>query len=186
MMQSVINAAGYSITNISSTSGSITSIPEDVKAVFLWNPLVPYTTAEINAFKQFASEGGRVIFIGEWDGYYGSGIALENQFLLDMGAVMTNIGMAVDCGYNDLPAASLRPHQITTGMTGVRIGCASVIVPGPDTYPFLYDRTNTRVLAGVAKIDTTPLPLGLEGQIVSLPQPNTGDEGINPNSSTGY
>jgi hypothetical protein len=184
-MRSVINAAGYSITDIYSTSGSIASIPADVKVVFLWNPLVPYTTAEINVFKQFADEGGRVVFVGEWDEYYGSGIALENQFLLDMGAVMTNTGGAVDCGYTDLPAASLRPHQITTGMDGVRIACASVIVPGPEDYPFLYDSTNTLVLAGVAKIDTTPLPLVLERQIESLPQPNAGHEGLNPNSSTG-
>ncbi len=181
-MRSTINTAGYSIDNISSTSGSITSIPAAVKVVFLWNPMVPYTTAEINVFKQFAGEGGRLVFVGEWDGYYGSGIALENQFLLDMGAVMTNIGNAVDCGYNDLPAASLRPHQITTGMTGVRIACASVIVPGPQDYPLFYDSTNTMVLAAVAKIDTTPLPLTLEVQTESLPQTN---EGLFANASTG-
>ena len=157
-MRMTITGLGYTIIEIGSTSGSITTIPPDVKVIFLWNPLVPYTTDEINVFKQFADDGGRVVFIGEWDAYYGSGIALENQFLLDMGAVMTNIGNALDCGYNNLPAASLRPHQITTGMDGVRIACASIIVPGPDDYPLFYDSTNTSVLAGVAKIDVTPLP----------------------------
>ena len=58
--------------------------------------------------------------------------------------------------FDDLPASALRPHQVTTGMNGVRIACASVIVPGPQDYPLYYDTTNTRVLAGVATIDTTP------------------------------
>ena len=126
--------------------------------IFLWNPLVQYTAAEVNAFKQFAEEGGRVVFVGEHSGYYSDGIPIENQFLLDMGAVMTNIGQAVDCGYNVLPSASLRPHQITEGMTDVTIACSSVIVPGEQDYPLYYDSTNTQVLSGVAKIDTTPLP----------------------------
>jgi hypothetical protein len=75
-----------------------------------------------------------------------------------MGAQMTNTGGALDCGSVALPAASLRPHQVTTGMTGLTIACASQVVPGPNDYPFLYDQTNTVVLGAVAKIDFTPLP----------------------------
>jgi hypothetical protein len=155
-MYGVINGQGLTVQDISSTSGSLTSFAADVKMIFLWNPMVAYTLDEINAFKSFADEGGRVVFVGEWDGYYGAGIGIENDFLLNLGAVMTNIGQAVDCGYNDLPASSLRPHQITTGMNGVRIACASVIVPGPSDYPLYYDSSNTLVLAGVATIDVTP------------------------------
>ena len=158
-LRSTIVNAGFTLTDVSSSSGSIATIPASVKVVFLWTPMVPYTSAEINVLKQFAAEGGRIVFIGEWDGFYGAGIALENEFLADMGAVMTNIGQAVDCGYNDLPAASIREHQITTGMTGVRVACASVIVPGPNDFALFYDLSNTRVLAGVATIDITPLPL---------------------------
>lgn len=158
-MRSTITGAGFTIENISSTSGSITSIPAEVKVIFLWNPLVPFTLQEVNAFKEFAKEGGRVVFIGEWDRYYGSGIELENDFLLDMGAVMTNIGMAVDPGYTLLPETSLRPHQITQGLTNLTIAYASVIVPGPQDYPLFYDTTNTFCLAGVAQVDTTPIPL---------------------------
>ena len=156
-MRTEITNSGLSITDISSASGNIqTFITADVKAIFLWNPTVAFTVDEINALKDFAAEGGRIVFIGEWDGYYGpTGLAVENAFLADMGAVMTNIGLAVDCGYNTLPGASLRPHQVTTGMTEVTIACASVIVPGPGDYPLFYDSTNTQVLAGVATIDTT-------------------------------
>ncbi len=104
-------------------------------------------------------------------GYYDA-ITLENDFLGKMGAVMTNTGQAVDCGYNTLPQASLRPHQITQGMTNVTIACSSVLVPGPNDYPLYYDSTNSKVLSAVATIDTTPLPLNYTGpqRVVVAPQ----------------
>jgi hypothetical protein len=181
MTYSVIQAQGLTITNISSTSGSLTSVDSNVKVVFLWNPEVAYTLDEVNAFRQFASEGGRIVFLGEWGQYYGAtGINVENAFLVDMGALMTNTGAAVDCGYTDLPAASLRPHEVTSGMTGVRVACASVITPGPHDYPLYYDSTNTQLLAGVAAIATAPLT-ALPDPTPVTPQATT----FNPNSSTG-
>ena len=99
------------------------------------------------------------MYAGVGDGFRGArGIAVENQVLSGMGAQMQNSGDAGDCGSVDLPGTSLRAHQITTGMTGVRVGCASVIVPGPNDFALFFDSTNTKVLAGVAKIDVTPLP----------------------------
>jgi hypothetical protein len=155
-MTGVISGLGYTVQNIVSGAGGLTSFAPEVKVIFLWNPRQPYTVDEINAFKAFASEGGRVVFIGEHADYY-TAIAVENAFLLNLGAVMTNIGSALDCGYNTLPASSLRAHQVTTGMTNVTIACASVIVPGPGDFPLYYDSTNTHLLAGVAKIDTMPI-----------------------------
>ena len=193
IMRSTITGAGFTLDDVPSSSGSITSVPADVKVIFLWTPMVAFTPAEINVLKQFAAEGGRVVFIGEWDGFYGTGIALENDFLGKMGALMTNIGEAVDCGYTDLPEASLRPHQVTTGMTGVRVACASVIVPGPQDYALFYDKSNTKVLAGVATIDLTPLPLLSRYPAVTAPTfirsasgaaPDAGSP-LNPASTTG-
>ena len=144
-----------------------------MKVIFLWNPLVAYTVPEINAFKQFAADGGRLVFVGEWDGYYGAGIALENAFLLNMGAVMTNIGQAIDCGYNTLPAASLRPHEVTTGMTGVTIACASVIVPGPTDFPLYYDLSNTKLSRWRRddRPDADPSRHGRQGDFPRQPRP---------------
>jgi hypothetical protein len=161
-MRTVIRQAGYSVVEVHSSSGSMTAIPANVKVIFLWLPTVGFTTAEINALKRFAAEGGRVVFVGEHQGACAAGIAVENGFLRSMGAVMTNVGQAVDCvdssgNYVDLPASSLRAHQITRGMSGVRVACASVIVPGPNDYPLFYDASNTRVLAGVARIDIRPV-----------------------------
>ena len=42
----------------------------------------------------------------------------------------------------------------------MRVACSSVIQPGPNDFGFLFDSSNTKVLAGVAKIDVTPLPGG--------------------------
>ena len=70
---------------------------------------------------------------------------------------MVSVADAVDCEYTDLPGASLRSHQITTGMSAIRIACSSSILPGPDDFAFLFDSSNTKVLAGAAKIDIVPL-----------------------------
>jgi hypothetical protein len=153
-----IQNSGYSLTFINSTNTPLTNIDPDVKILFLWLPKVQFSVAEINAMKDFANEGGRIIFIGEWDGFYTNvGLAVENQFLVNMGAVMRNVGNAVDCGYNTLPFASLRPHPITRDMTDITIACASVIQLGPNDFALFYNSTNSLVLGGVAQIDTNPI-----------------------------
>lgn len=183
--RSVIQGEGFTIEELNSTQGSITALPLEVKVIFLWNPRETFTNGEINVLKQFADEGGRVVFIGEWQGYYDA-ITLENDFLGKMGAVMTNTGQAVDCGYNTLPQASLRPHQITQGMTNVAMACSSVLVPGPNDYPLYYDSTNSKVLSAVATIDPTPLPLNhVAPQRVQV-APQGLAPLLNPRSSTGY
>jgi hypothetical protein len=165
----IIGQAGFTITEVSSTSGSITIIPPTVKAVFLWLPKVAFTLGEVNVLRQFAAEGGRIVFIGEGLGtfqgaYDTTAINTENQFLRDMGAQMTNTGGAIDCIQNQgdpypvLPQSSLRSHQITQGLTGLTIACASVIVPGPGDFPLFYDLTNTQLLAGVATVGAQPAP----------------------------
>jgi len=185
IMRSVIQAQGFSIEELNSTQGSITAIAPEVKVIFLWNPRETFTNAEVNVLKGFAAEGGRVVFIGEWQGYYDA-ITLENDFLGKMGAVMTNTGQAVDCGYNTLPSTSLRPHQITQGMIDVTIACSSVLVPGPNDYPLYYDSTNTKVLSAVATIDVTPLPLGLVQPTQLQVSPQSIYPLLNPGSSTGH
>ncbi len=154
--ESEMVAEGLTVQRLS--SATIGTQPAAVKVLILCLPTIPYTRGEINAMKSFSAQGGRIIFVGEHSQFYGAGIPIENQFLIDMGAVMRNIGDFVDCGYNTLPASSLRSQQIMTGLTDLTIACASVITLGPNDFALFYDRTNTRVLAGVAKVDVTPLP----------------------------
>lgn len=157
--QSAITAAGYSPVLKNTAVGDLATIPANVKVLALFMPVTPYAKAEINAMKQFAADGGRIVFIGEWDGFYGAaGIANENDFLLKMGAVMKNVGNAVDCGQQTIPATSLRAAQVTTGLNSLQMACSSVIQPGPQDYIFMFDTTNKIALAGVARIDITPLP----------------------------
>jgi len=184
-MRSVIVNEGFTISNISSTSGSITNIPSNVKVIFLVMPTVSYTVEEINTLKAFAGQGGRIIFVGEHDQYY-LNIDVENQFLLDMGAVLHNTGGALDCSYTTIPAASNRVHPIMEGIDELTIACASVIAPGPDDFALFYDTTNTYVLAGVAKIDTTPLSEMNMMYISNRRIPAPREDISNPSSSTGY
>lgn len=137
-----------------------------------------------HVLKQFASEGVRLVFIGEWQGYYDA-ITLENDFLGKMEAVMTNTGQAVDCGYNTLPQASLRPHQITQGMTDVTIACSSVLVPGPNDYPFYYVHQHQGALGG-GHHRRDPLPLGLVQPTQLQVNPQSIYPLLNPGSSTGH
>lgn len=162
-MRSVIQGEGFTISDISSTNGSLTSIPDDVKVIMLVMPNLHYTTEEINTLKEFAAEGGRIIFMGEHELYYGGGIAIENQFLVNMGAILRNTGGYVDClefsGQPPIviPSESIRSHPIMQGIDGLSIACASIIEPGEGDFALFYDTTNTHVLGGVAKIDTTPI-----------------------------
>ncbi len=152
---------GYQMTTVSDPSLPI-PIPSNVKLLILSLPQIPYTIPEINAMKQFSAEGGRILFIGEYEGYYPTAAinGVENVFFQDMGAVMRNTGSSYDCGYNTVPLSNLRPHQVTQGLTNLTMGCASAVVLGPNDYPLYVSLDQQHVLAAVAKVDVTPLPVG--------------------------
>jgi hypothetical protein len=160
-LSSTLAAVGFSFTQLNDGTATIQTIPSNIKVILLWTPTTPYSNTEINVLKAFAGEGGRIVFVGEHQGFYGTtGIAVENAFFASMGAQMTNTGGQFECtAAIALPATSLRTHQVTTGMTGLTISCASQVVPGPNDYAFLYDSQNTVVLGAVAKIDLTPIPI---------------------------
>jgi hypothetical protein len=161
---SVIQATGKSIVKLD-TYTPITSIPANVKVLITWMPLIAYRVEEINTFKRFAAEGGRIVFIGEHILYYGqAGIDLQNAFLAAIGSQMVNVGDTLDCrtaiGDPDLyfvtPAASLRSNPLLQGVRSLRYVCASQVILGPNDAPLFFDVANTHLLAGVGKIDVTP------------------------------
>ncbi len=159
---STMSGQGYSVTYADDETAPLTTLGSDVKVVILVLPTQAYSDAEINALKAFASEGGRIQFVGEFQSFYGdAGIAVENEFLTKMGAQMQNTGGQVDCvttdGYPVIPESSLRAHQVTTGLAQLTVACASVVQPGPDDYPLVYDTSGEFVLSAVAKVDLTPL-----------------------------
>lgn len=184
---------GYTVDDVDDASASLTSIAANVKVIILALPMTSYSTAEINALKNFAGEGGRIVFVGEWDGFYGVGITVENDFLTNMGAVMRNTGGAVDCfddppaGYKVLPSSSLRSHQVTTGLAQLTIVCASVVQPGPNDYALFYDRSGLLVLGAVAKVDLTPLSLvaGALSRMSGIVAPRSAQPAARSNDASG-
>ncbi len=189
-MATIIRDAGFTIVEIFSDAGTLVDIPPEVKVIILWNPRIAYTSEEITELKRFSADGGRIIFVGEHiDFYLQSGIDVENQFLAEMGAQMENTGGAVDCGYNVLPATSLRSeHQIMTGLSQLTIACASVIEPGPQDFALFFDLSNTFLLGGVATVDIStpgPSPARAGVRASGTPRAAPPNEATDPTSPTG-
>ena len=70
---------------------------------------------------------------------------------------MTNAGGNFACSSADLGSSSLGTYQITTGMTGLYVGCSSALTPGANDVVLAYDALKQHVLAAVTRVDTTPL-----------------------------
>lgn len=160
-MRNVIAGQGMTVDTLGATA-SLTNIPIQVKTIFMWTPMVPYDTTEINSLKTFAGQGGRIIFLGERLPYYTSqGIdSVENRFFREMGAALVNIGAdAAFASQYEVPIPASGRHQIMTGVDSVAFSAASIIVPGPNDFILVRDTTAAAsVLGAVAKIDLTPLP----------------------------
>lgn len=154
---SAMTGQGYTVSTISTSAGSLTSIPSDVKLIIFFLPTQAFTPVEINTIKQFAKDGGRVVFVGENPPTYGRYFPIENAFLSNLGSAMTNAGGNFACSTADLSSSSLRAYQVTTGMTGLYVGCSSALTPGANDVALAYDASNEQVLAAVTRVDTTPL-----------------------------
>lgn len=145
-------------------SGGLANLPASIRVVILCLPTVAYSEAEISGLRQFAAEGGRIIYVGEYGRrsstqppYGGDGVInRENEFLAAMNTGARNIGQGVDCGYALLPAVSIRAHPLTLDVGSLTIACSSVLTLGATDQPLFYDTSNSLILAGVVKIDGAP------------------------------
>jgi hypothetical protein len=146
----VLTDLGYTLMD---ETGSLASIPADVKVIFLWMPMTVIPTNEVNALKQFAAEGGRLVVVGENGGYYNVGIETENKLLADLGSELENQG---DCAWG--PGVLESDHQLVSGMTTITIACASTMTPGPNDYVVVRAPGSGAVIVAVTRIDLTPLP----------------------------
>ena len=176
-MSSLINSLGYS-TTLTALHSDLYNIASDVKLVILQVPRGSFGVSEINGLKTFASQGGRILFIGENGGYYSYGLALEDAFLASMGALMTNTGAC------DAPGVIVNsvPHQLTTGIAasgagGFYMNCVSHMNLGPNDFALM--NYGGVVVAAIAKIDYTPITLSsrmqpVPGGITPLRVPGAG------------
>jgi hypothetical protein len=146
-----LTALGYTLVDEASSLGAI---PADVKVLFIWMPREVYGPAEVNALKQFASEGGRIVVVGENIWYYGEeGIAVENALLANLGSQLVNHG---DCFFGFGITES--DHQLVSGVAQVELPCASTMTPGPNDFAVARDPNSGNVVIAVTKIDLTPMP----------------------------
>jgi len=122
-------------------------------------PTQSFTSTEINTLKQFAKDGGRIVFVGENPPTYGRYFSLENGFLSSLGSAMTNAGGNYACSSSELSSSSLGTYQITAGMTGLYVGCSSELALGANDVALAYDSLNQHVLGAVTRVDTTPMLL---------------------------
>ncbi|HKT06510.1 MAG TPA: Ig-like domain-containing protein [Gemmatimonadaceae bacterium] len=157
MAVSAMQSLGDTVAVRSTSQGDLTSIPGNVKVIVFFVPTQSFTPAEINTLKQFATDGGRIVFVGENPPTYGRYFSLENAFLANLGSSMTNAGGNFACSSADLGSSSLGTYQITTGMTGLYVGCSSALTPGANDVVLAYDALKQHVLAAVTRVDTTPL-----------------------------
>jgi hypothetical protein len=139
----------------------ITAVDPKYKVVILETPTLAFSTAEIAALKQFAAEGGRLIYMGEYEGYFQQkDFDIENGFLAAMGAVLRNTKGNYACtssssGWVPVPQQYIFPHQITQGLTSITFACASSIALGPNDYALFRDPTGAVIIGAVAKVDLT-------------------------------
>lgn len=151
---------GFETINNSSPNFIQNELPTltDVKTYVIWLRLAPFSDAEINGLKNFAREGGRIVYISEHAGFMGTGgIQTQNDFLARMGAQMRNLGFSRHGGNHKTTFSTEgERHQMLNGIDldeGVYVNYVSVLSVGPSDFPLLYDRTGTDIIAGIATID---------------------------------
>jgi hypothetical protein len=165
---STLRSINVPVVEVDDPAATLTNIDPDIKAILLLNPITPFSADEINEMKKFASEGGRIIFVGEHYGYYADYIeSVENPFLSAMGALLRNPGTngktpgsGVYACPGTVTGGGIRNHQLATGVTAVAFACSTELELGPNDFAIFtyFDQGAERVLVAAAKIDVTPVP----------------------------
>ncbi len=103
-------AAGHSVQPLG--AGSLTNAPALASVDILWLPLLEaanaYSQAERAAIAEFAADGGRILWIGEWGFYNAADDSLLSAFGLSK----------LEGAYNDTLAVSQSGHAVATGPEG--------------------------------------------------------------------
>lgn len=154
-LKQTLATEGFSV--VESEAGAMTSIATPIKVVFLWLPTQGFDAEEIKALKTFAADGGRIVFIGENEAYYGPGIAIENTFLKAMGARMENKGGTVLSGRTLFKATVGSGHQLLQRAPTILANLVSSIELGPQDYPLYVDASGKHIVAAVAQINVNIL-----------------------------
>lgn len=155
-----LTTAGYTIQRIDTLS-AYRNIAPGVKVIFLWNPDVYLTDRETNELKRFARDGGRVVVVADDTTSLGGSLSNATSVAGDVIYRLVSNGMYFSytdavCGVgpSDITGPGIRAHQITNGVSTMRMDCGSEIIPYTNGYPLLI--INQQVVGAAAKIDPTP------------------------------
>ena len=119
-------------------------------------PTTPFNSSEIAGLKQFAAEGGRIVFMGGRVEDYGDFVDVENSFLAAMGSsIVANPDDPVvrqASPHGSEPATASTDDRCDRGLVRVRLEH----VPGGDTEPPWFSTGRmTFVIGAVTTVDVT-------------------------------
>jgi hypothetical protein len=141
--ETTLTGEGYQVVHVDDATAPLTQpVNDSVKVIFLFMPTTPYSAAEAQTLKAFVTSGGRLVLVG--DGampVYPMTKPVVNGLLQLLGSSLQHAD-PIECpGYKVMPATSIRPHQITTGLTQLTLACASDFQLAPGDSGIVYDRT---------------------------------------------
>jgi hypothetical protein len=130
-------------------------IPADVKTFVSFVRTADFTAGEIAALKELMTQGGRVVYVTEYELFAGHSFSTTtNAFLAAMGSTAQNVGGEHDGFMVTLSGSSIGSHGLMAGVTSLVIGGASAFSPGTDDEVLFLDSTGVFPLA----IETTAAP----------------------------
>ncbi len=192
--------AGYNWTNFgallvslglpwrqTASHADVNPVASDVKLLIIHTPATYFSYSEINSLKQFAAEGGRILFIGENSAYY-SGQALETSFLHSMGASSSFTVVPACAAWGEVVRSVANP--LTSGYPATGTGgfyqiCSSYHTGhGATETPIMYDASNL-VVGTVVQVNTTPLPPAEMAALRSLRAMRSPQAPAKPSSTSG-
>ena len=172
----VMQAAGLTVRQTASTSGSLSSVPGDVRMLILLTPCQAYTATEVNAISSFISEGGRLVLLGDWTDHYGLCRSVENGLLQNLGAATRSVNGAHECDQTtqSVQSGSIRNHLLMTGVQSLTVFCASSLQLGSSDVPLFSDRTNAFVIGTLAVVDLSGRSFAASSEPTPTLQPAPG------------
>jgi hypothetical protein len=151
---------GQGLTAVEASSHSVlTPVASDVKVILLVAPGYSFTTSEINGLKTFASQGGRIVFIGENSGTYPYQESIENPFLIAMGAAARSQSSPSCLAQGVIVTTAA--HSVTTGITasgsgGFYMNCTSYLTGLGASDATLFT-SGSYILGAAVSFSLTPL-----------------------------
>ncbi len=175
-MKAIFQGEGYTTTEVSGPSAhsALLPIPSDVKLLVINDPVYAFSATEINSLKSFASQGGRILLVGENPAYYYETYraGVENPLLAALGSSITVNGQCYAPGV----FISTTAHQVTTGVAtsgsgSIYMNCASYHT-GHGTRDVAIGRDGSgNVMLSAVTVNTTPMPLGSLRAVLAPDEP---------------